>query len=110
LDKNLPGPDHRASLEPGELAAMVQGIRIVEMALGHGRKQPASSEANTAAVARKSLVAAHDIAAGSRLSQQDIAIRRPGTGLPPSFLPHMIGRTLRVDVAAGSLLQLEMLA
>ena len=108
LDRNLPGPDHRASLEPGEFTAMVRGIRIVEAALGHGRKDPASSEANTASVARKSLVAATDIPAGTVLTKQLIAIKRPGTGLPPVMLPYLIGRTLRIPVSAGQLLQLEM--
>ncbi len=109
LDRTLPGPDHRASLEPDELAALVRGIRTVEAALGDGRKQPARSEANTAAVARKSLVAAHDIPAGTRLTHEAIVIRRPGTGLSPALLPYLLGRTVRIDVLAGSLLELEML-
>jgi N,N'-diacetyllegionaminate synthase len=109
LDRSLPGPDHRASLEPAELAALVQGIRTVEMALGHGRKEPAASEADIAATARKSLVAARDIPAGTRLTRDMIAVRRPGTGLPPAMLPHLLGRTLRVDLRAGSVLRPEML-
>ena len=110
LDCNLPGPDHRASLEPSELAALVQGIRTVEAALGHGRKEPAVSEANTAAVARRSLVAAQDIPVGTVLSEELIAIKRPGTGLPPAMRSYLVGRTVRVPVAAGTLLTLEMLA
>lgn len=109
LDHNLPGPDHRASLEPKELAALVQGIRIVEAALGNGRKEPAASEANTASVVRRSLVAARDIPVGATLTEADIAIRRPGTGLPPAMRAYLIGRTVRATVSAGTLFTLGML-
>jgi len=109
LDRSLPGPDHRASLEPDELTALVRGIRTVEAALGHGRKEPAASEANTAAVARRSLVAARDIPAGTPLTEDLIAVKRPGTGLPPAMRPYLIGRTARTTVPAGALLNLEML-
>jgi N-acetylneuraminate synthase len=110
LDKTLPGPDHRASLEPDELVAMIRSIRNVEAALGHGRKEPAASEASTAAAARKSLVAATDIAAGTVLTSEVIAVKRPGTGLPPAMLPYVLGRTARHPIAAGCLLALELLA
>ena len=110
LDRSLPGPDHRASLEPDELTALVQGIRTVEAALGHERKEPAASEADTAAVARRSLVAAKDISAGTKLTEELIAIKRPGTGLPPSMRPYLIGHTVRMTIPAGALLTLEMLA
>jgi N-acetylneuraminate synthase len=108
LDRTLSGPDHAASLEPDELAQMIRGIRNIEAAVGDGRKRPALSERNTAEVARKSLVAAIDMPAGTRLTTDVIAVKRPGTGLPPSMRPHLLNRTLRVDVAAGSLLDLEM--
>jgi N,N'-diacetyllegionaminate synthase len=110
LDRNLPGPDHRSSLEPIELAAMVQGIRKVESALGHGRKEPVPNEAETTAVARKSLVAARDIAAGTKMTEELMAIKRPGTGMPPFMRPYLVGRTARTDIPAGTLLTLEMLA
>lgn len=110
LDRALPGPDHQSSLEPDELASLIQGIRLVESALGHGRKEPAASEANTAAAARKSLVAACDIPAGIPLTKEKIAIRRPGTGLPPALSSFVIGRTSRVFIPAGTILTLEMLA
>jgi len=110
LDRGLPGPDHRASLEPDELAVLVRSIRTVEAALGHGRKEPAASEADTAAVARKSLVAARDIPAGTKLTEELIAIKRPGTGLPPAMRSHLVGRTVRTAIPAGTLLTLEMLA
>ncbi len=110
LDRKLPGLDHQASAEPQELAALVMGIRKIESARGTGIKRPASSEANTADVARKSLVAAEDLPAGSVLSEKLIAIRRPGTGLPPSFRQHILGRKLKHAVPAGALIALDMLA
>ena len=110
LDKTLPGPDHRASLEPDELARMVSGVRIVEKSLGHGRKEPATSEANTTAVARKSLVAKRDLTAGTVLTEEMIDIKRPGNGLPPSMRLHLVGRSLRIDVTEDTLLSLDLLA
>lgn len=109
LDRNLPGPDHKSSLEPNELLALVQGIRIVEAALGHGRKEAVAREDNTATVARKSLVTVRDIPAGQVLTEEMIAIKRPGTGLPPGMRVHIVGRTVKQDIPAGSLLTLEML-
>jgi len=108
LDRTLPGPDHLASLEPDELSALVKSIRRVEAALGHGRKEPAASEANTAAVARRSLVAACDIPAGSVLTEKHIAIKRPGTGLPPFMREHLVGRRARTMIPADTLLALEL--
>ena len=108
LDRSLPGPDHRASLEPNELAELVRGIRTVEAALGHGRKEPAASEANTAAVARRSLVAARDIPAGVVLTEEMIASRRPGTGLPPAMAEYIIGRHTRANISAGTIIEFGM--
>lgn len=109
LDCSLPGPDHGASMEPDDLSALVKGIRIVEGALGHGRKEPAPSEANTADVARRSLVAACDIAEGTILMEQHIAIKRPGTGLAPSLRKGLVGRKSRRFIPVDALLSLEML-
>jgi len=109
LDRNLPGPDHKASLEPDELARMVESIRKVEAALGDGRKARADSEADTMRVARRSLTAARDIPAGTILTRGLIAIQRPGSGLSPALLPSLVGRRVCVDVSAGSLLSFEML-
>ena len=109
LDRSLPGPDHRASLEPHELSALVRGIRIVEKALGHARKEPSASETNTAAVARKSLVAKRDIRTGSRLTDEMITLRRPGTGLPPAMRTRIVGRKATQDIPAGTVLTLEMI-
>ena len=110
LDRTLPGPDHRASVEPDEMKSLVRGLRTVESALGHGRKVAAESEQNTASVARKSIVAARHITAGSTLSEDDIAIKRPGTGLSPSLREFVIGKTVRADVPEGALITLETLA
>lgn len=110
LDRSLPGPDQAASLEPRELAALVAGIRTVEAALGDGLKRPAPCERNTAEVARKSVVAAADLQRGTVLEMRHLGIKRPGTGLAPALLPHLLGRTLGRDVAADALLRWEDLA
>jgi N-acetylneuraminate synthase len=109
LDRSLAGPDHRASLEPAELRAMVRGIQDVHAALGDGAKIPMAEELSTAAVARRSLVAAEDLRAGTVLGEHMVAIRRPGTGLAPSELHRLLGLKLKEDVAAGTLFTLEML-
>ena len=108
LDRNLPGPDHRASLEPAELAAMVRGIRKVEAALGTGKKTPASAELDTARVARKSLVAAVEIPRGGVLTPAMIDVKRPGTGLAPALKPDLIGRKAGRTISEGALFTLEM--
>jgi sialic acid synthase SpsE len=109
LDRSLPGPDHGASLEPDELAALVKGIRKVESALGHGRKERVASESNTASVARRSLVAACNISAGVVLTEKHIAIKRPGTGLPPAMLKNLVGRIVKVPIKEGTLITMEMM-
>src|SRR5215208_4566960 len=86
LDRTLQGPDHLASLEPTELRELVRSTRRVEKALGSGRKVPTASEMETAKVARRSLVAARDIAAGATLEREMVVMRRPGTGMSPALL------------------------
>lgn len=110
LSRALPGPDHQASIEPDAFRHLVRSVRTVEDALGDGRKVPAASEGPTAAVARRSLVASADIPAGAVVTAELIAIKRPGTGLPPSMHDRVIGRTARVPIASGTLIRLEMLA
>ena len=110
LDRSLPGPDQEASLEPSELKAMISGIRSIESAMGDGRKAPVPSEASTAAVARKSLVAAKDIPAGVRLDESLLTVKRPGVGLPPSMMPSVLGRTTSVAIPADTLITLDILA
>jgi N,N'-diacetyllegionaminate synthase len=107
LDRELPGPDQSSSVEPDELAALVRGIRTVEAALGHGRKEPAPSEANTMAVARKSLVASRNIAEGEMITEEMIAIKRPGTGLPPGVRSMLINRIAKIAISEGTLLSFE---
>lgn len=109
VDRDLPGPDHQASLEPEELESLVRDIRSVELTLGHGRKEPADSERNTADVARKSLVAAIDIKMGTVLSEEMIDIKRPGTGLAPAMRTALVGRSAAIDISEDTLLTMEML-
>lgn len=106
LDRDLPGPDHKASLEPSALQAMITGIRNVEAALGDGVKVPTATELQTAACARRSLVAARHIPAGTMITDEMIDILRPGTGLRPSLKPHIIGKRLVKDIAKGELFSL----
>lgn len=92
LDRDLPGPDHRASLEPRELAEMVRGIRQVELALGEEAKVPGTAELRNAKPARKSLVAARDIARGEAYSAQNVSAKRPAGGRSPLEFWDLIGR------------------
>ena len=105
LDCALSGPDHSASLEPDAFARMVQGIRRVSAMRGDGVKAPRPDELDTARVARRSVVAQTAIAANVALTPVMLACRRPGTGIAPRELPDLIGRRLRADVAAGTVLQ-----
>ncbi|XZE55166.1 N-acetylneuraminate synthase [Planctomycetaceae bacterium SH139] len=110
LDRSLPGPDHLASSEPAELSQLISDIRVVESALGNGRKRPAAAEASTAAVARRSLVAARPIRAGEIITRQDLVGRRPGTGLPPAMLEYLQNRRAVQDIAADEMVTLGMFA
>ena len=110
LDKALPGPDHRASADPAEFAAMVKGIRVVESMLGDGVKQPQPIEQNTRDVARRSLVVLRDLPRGHLLCDEDLALRRPGTGIAPDQWARIVGRRLERDVRAHTTLQWSMLA
>ena len=99
LDRTLSGPDPRASLEPGELKDMVAGIRAVEQALGDGKKNPRPSEIKNMAIARKSLVAARNLAKGETLTAADLKAKRPGTGISPMDYWNRLGQSLDRDVA-----------
>lgn len=103
LDCGLPGPDHRASLEPPAFAAMVRRIRDVEIMLGDGIKQPTPTETDTARLVRRSWHAACAIAAGQTLEAADVMLLRPATGLPPAFNP--IGATAAHEISAGQALR-----
>ncbi|MCL2918343.1 N-acetylneuraminate synthase [Shewanella litorisediminis] len=104
LDKTMPGPDHKASLEPEELVAMVSAIRQVELALGSGVKSPTASEIKNKAVARKSLVATQNIQAGESFTGENISIKRPGNGISPYRYWELLERTASRDYHAGDLI------
>lgn len=106
LDRRLPGPDHSASLEPDELAAMVAAIRNVGSALGDGIKRPSSSEAKNKPVARRSLVAAVAIRAGESFTELNITAKRPGTGLSPMLWDQVLGRKAPRDFAPDEPIEL----
>ncbi|MBF0126365.1 MAG: N-acetylneuraminate synthase [Magnetococcales bacterium] len=97
LDRSLPGPDHPASLEPEELTAMVEAIRVVEQAMGHGVKVPMASERKNRLVARKSLVALEPIGQGERFSSANLGVKRPGSGLSPMEYWRLLGGVARRD-------------
>ncbi|MFJ9501229.1 N-acetylneuraminate synthase [Brevibacillus centrosporus] len=97
LDKNLPGPDHKASLEPGELEALVNSIRQVELALGASRKSPAQSEMKNKAIARKSLVASRNIRRGETFTEENLTTKRPATGMNPMLFWEVVGKVADRD-------------
>ena len=106
LDKSLPGPDHRASLDPTELAAMVKAVRHIEEALGSGDKTVAESERPNIEVARKSIVAARDISAGETFTEDNITVKRPGNGISPMEWDNVIGRVAKQDFPYDTLIEL----
>ena len=101
LDRNLDGPDHKASLEPAAFGEMVKQIRQVEQCLGDGIKQPTPVELDVRKVARRSIVVKNKIPAGHVLTQGDFQLLRPGTGLAPKYLDELVGRELRCELNAG---------
>ena len=103
LDRNLPGPDHPASLEPGELTAMVAAVRNVEAALGRSEKSPAPSEQGNMAIARKSLVTLKPVAAGEAFSVENLGVKRPGNGISPMQYWRWLGRPAARDFPEGVL-------
>lgn len=92
LDKTMPGPDHRASLEPNEFSDMILAIRNIELAMGDGRKKASCSEEKNKKIVRKSIVASCDIKAGECLTEENLTVKRPGTGLSPMLWDEIIGR------------------
>ena len=106
LDRTLPGPDHKASLEPNELKAMVTAIRNIEQALGDGIKRPTASETKNKPIARKSLVAGCAILAGEVFSAANLQVKRPGTGLSPMLWDEVLGCKAPRDFAADELIEL----
>lgn len=106
VDRNLPGPDHQASLEPSELKAMVTAIRNIELALGDGVKRPTPSEARNKPIARKSLVANQEIKAGEIFTAQNVTTKRPGTGISPMRWDEVLGRIATRNFVADELIEL----
>lgn len=104
LDKNMPGPDHKASLEPGELKSMVQAIRAVEQAIGTGIKIPATAEVPNIPIVRKCLVAARDIAAGEVFSKDNLTAKRAGKGISPMDVWNLLGEKAKRDYKADEMI------
>jgi N,N'-diacetyllegionaminate synthase len=106
LDRNLPGPDHRASLDPDELKSMVTAIRNIEMAMGDAIKRPAPNELKIKDVARKSLVANKAIHVGEIFTGENITAKRPGTGISPMRWDEVLGRAAHRNFSADELIEL----
>ncbi|SCX02839.1 N-acetylneuraminate synthase [Lachnospiraceae bacterium YSD2013] len=106
LDRNMEGPDHKASLEPNELAEMVRAIRNVEVAMGDGVKRPTESEKKNIEVARKSIVASKNIKAGELFSEDNITTKRPGTGVSPMRWLEVIGKKAKRDFNEDELIEI----
>lgn len=106
LDREMEGPDHKASLEPSELKLMVQSIRHVEQVMGDGVKQPTKSEMNNIAVSRKSIVALRDIRSGETFGLDSITVKRPGTGISPMKWDDVLGSVAKRDFLADEFIEL----
>ena len=104
LDKNLPGPDHRASLEPEELKQMVKAIRDVEKAMGDGIKKPTKEEEENKKVVRRSIMAKVDIPRGTTIIEEMLDVKRPGAGIEPRHLDIVVGRKAKKNIKPGELI------
>ncbi len=109
LDRNLPGPDHQASLEPVELAAMVQAVRDTAKAIGNGRRRLTAAERDIKTTARRSIVASQDIPSGTIITEDMLAIKRPGTGIEPKRLYSVIGKTAKNYIRRDELISVKKL-
>ena len=107
LDKNMPGPDHKASLEPDELGRMVKNIRNIEIALGDGVKHVSESERKNIAIARKSIVARRNIQEGETLTEDNLAVKRPGTGINPMQWMEVLGTRAVSDFKEDELIEIR---
>jgi len=110
LNRNMEGPDHRASLEPHELKSMVLAIRNIEKSMGSGLKKPSPSEFKNRKIVRKSVVASRDIVKGEILSLNNISVKRPGTGISPIYWDEIIGKMADRDFKADEFISFEGLA
>ena len=106
LDRNMKGPDHRASLEPTELKQMIKAIRNIETALGDSEKRPSASEEKNRLIARKSIVARGVIKKGDIFSEDNITAKRPGTGISPMLWDEIIGRAAKRDFQMDEMIEL----
>lgn len=109
IDKSLPGPDHKASLEPRELRAMVKAVRDAETALGNGIKKPDDDEEAIKKIARRSIVARCDIKVGDRLTEKNLAIKRPGTGIAPEYMALIVHRKARMQIFKDQVISWDMI-
>ena len=107
LDKNMEGPDHKASLEPSELMAMVKAIRNIEQAMGDGVKKVSASEKDNIAIVRKSIIAKRPIRAGEILTEDNITTKRPGTGINPMKWPEVLGTKAIRDFDEDELIEID---
>ena len=106
LDHNMEGPDHKASLEPDELKAMVDAVRNIEQAIGDGVKHVSESERKNIAIARKSIIAARSIKKGETLSEENLTVKRPGNGISPMKWKEVIGTVAVRDFKEDELIEL----
>lgn len=106
LDKSMEGPDHKASLEPKQLKEMVRNIRVIECALGDGVKRPSQSEIPNIAIARKSIVAKERICKGEVFTEENLAVKRPGTGINPMNWEYVIGKIATKDFEKDELIKI----
>ncbi len=107
LDKTLPGPDHRASLEPSQLKELVEFIRKTEIFLGRPEKRPLEAEKENRTKLRKSIVARRNLKAGEKITPEAICVKRPATGLAPKFFDELLGKTLNRDLEEDELVRWE---
>lgn len=107
LDKNMEGPDHKASLTPNELKAMVQAIRNTECALGDSVKKPSPSESKNITIARKSIVARRPIKAGEIFTEENLAVKRPGNGLSPMMWFEVLGQVSQSDYELDEMIRFD---
>jgi len=106
LNKNMEGPDHKASLEPEELRAMVRAIRNIELVLGDGRKEPSQSEKKNIGIVRKSIVAKHCIRAGEIFTEENLTTKRPGTGISPMYWNEILNQKAKKDYNVDDLIEI----
>lgn len=107
LSRDLTGPDHKASLEPAELAMMVKSIRNIEVAMGNGVKIPSPSEVKNISAARRSIHLVRDLEAGHIIAAEDLIMKRPGNGISPMLIDQIIGKKLKMNISGDALLKFE---